>query len=606
MMSPSLQLAITIQPPSSSPIPIRATEQQCLSLLHSTSSLPKLLQALTFLLKSGLHSNILILTRFAAAASFLGPSATAAAAALLFSPSHSPLPLHDSFLFNTALQSLSPSPLHPLPIFSLMLRLHLPPNHFTFPFLLKAIASLPSPLPAASQAHASALRFGLAGDSFVHNTLIHAYAAVRCVAALESARKVFDEMPKPCPVTFSAMIGGYILSGRSNEAVALFRQMQLTNIPPDDVTIMTVLSACVDLGALDLTHWIKFYVERMKMPKTLFLCNALVDALAKCGDVDGAVQLFDRMPEKNIVSWTSVIHGLAMHGRGVEAVRAFEAMKNADFEPDAVAFIGVLKACSHGGLVSDGRYYFDSMSRDFGVQPRIEHYGCMVDLFSRAGMVEEAMEFVGAMPIKPNPVIWRTLIAACRVHGKLELGERITKQLINQEPLYGSNYVLLSNFYALNKRWEKKWDIRKSMDQQGMRKAPGFSSFELNGEIYEFVAGGEKLSHYQEIYEMVEEISKKLMGAGFMAATSEMLLDIHEEDKEDALHWHSEKLAIAFALLRTPPGTRIRIVKNLRVCGDCHSATKFISKVYHREIVVRDRSRFHCFKDGFCSCKDFW
>lgn len=424
--------------------------------------------------------------------------------------------------------------------------------------------------------------------------------------AIESARKVFDETPKKCPVTFSAMIGGYILSGRSSDAVALFRQMQLTNIRPDDVTIMTVLSACIDLGALDLTEWIKFYMEREKMTKSLCLCNALVDALAKCGDVDGAMEVFNEMPERNIISWTSLIDGLAVHGRGVEAVRVFEAMKNAGVEPDDVAFISVLKACSHGGLVSDGRCYFDSMTREFGIEPRIEHYGCMVDLFSRAGMVEEAMQFVRAMPIKPNPVIWRSLISACRVHGRLELGEKVTKQLIKEEPLYGSNYVLLSNFYALNKRWEKKWEIRKSMDHQGMHKVPGFSSFELNGAIYEFVAGGEKLSQYQDIYEMLEEIAKKLKKAGYMPTTSEILLDIDEEDKEDALHWHSEKLAIAFALLKTPSGTRIRIVKNLRVCGDCHSATKFISKVYQREIVVRDRSRFHCFKDGVCSCKDFW
>ncbi|PKU84301.1 pentatricopeptide repeat-containing protein At4g21065 [Dendrobium catenatum] len=601
------QFSITVQPPSS-PSPGRATEQQCLNLLHSTSSLPKLLQALAFLLKSGLHSNLLVLTRFAAAAGFLGPVATATAAALLFSPCYSPLHLYDSFLLNTVLQSLSPSPLHPLSLFSLMLRLRLSPNHFTFPFLLKAIAALPSPLPAASLVHASALRFGLVRDSFVQNTLIHAYAAAGGVAALDLARKVFDETPKSSPVTFSAMIGGYILSGRSNDAVALFRQMQLTNIRPDDVTILTILSACVDLGALDLTEWLKSYIERVKIPKSLYLCNALVDALAKCGDVDSAMEVFDEMPERNIVSWTSVIDGLAMHGRGVEAVQVFEDMKNTGVEPDAVAFIGVLKACSHGGLVRDGRRYFNSMTREFEIEPRIEHYGCMVDLFSRAGKVEEAMEFVRAMPIKPNPVIWRTLIAACRVYGRLELGEKVTKQLIKEEPLYGSNYILLSNFYALNRRWEKKWEIRKSMEGQGMRKVPGFSSFELNGEIYEFVAGGEKkkLSQFQEIYEMVEEIAKKLKGAGYMATTSEILLDIDEEDKEDALHWHSEKLAIAFALLKTPPGTKIRIVKNLRVCGDCHSATKFISKVYQREIVVRDRSRFHCFKDGICSCKDFW
>ncbi|KAK8954666.1 Pentatricopeptide repeat-containing protein [Platanthera zijinensis] len=590
---------------SSAPSRRPCTELRCLSLLQSATSLPKLLQALAFLLKCGNQSNLLVLTRFAAASAVLGPGAAAAAASLLFSPSFSPLHLYDSFLLNTSLQSLSPSPLHPLPIFSLMLRLQLPPNHFTFPFLLKAISATPSPLASTSLVHCSALRFGFAGDSFVQNTLIHAYASAGG-AGLGLARKVFEDSPKTSPITFSAMIGGYVLHGRSNDAIVLFRQMQYAGIQPDYVTIMTALSACIDLGALDLAQWISSFVAKENIPKTLCLCNALVDALAKCGDVDGAMEVFDQMFERNIISWTSVIDGLAMHSRGMEAVRMFETMKASGVKPDAVAFIGVLKACSHGCLVSDGRHYFASMTTEFGLEPRIEHYGCMVDLFSRAGMVEEAMEFVQAMPIKPNPIVWRTLIAACRIHGNLQLGENVTKRLIKEEPLYGSNYVLLSNFYALSKRWEKKWEIRYTMGQQEMRKVPGFSMFELKGEIYDFVAGGEKLSQHQEIYEMVEEIAKKLKRAGYVPTTSEMLLDIDDEDKEDALHWHSEKLAIAFALLKTLPGTRIRIVKNLRVCGDCHSATKFISKVYQREIVVRDRSRFHCFKDGACSCKDFW
>ncbi|PKA51948.1 Pentatricopeptide repeat-containing protein [Apostasia shenzhenica] len=588
---------------SSSPSLSRAGEQRCLSLLLVSSSLSQILQSLAFLLKSGLQSNLLVLTRFAAAAAPLGPAATAVAAALLFSsPS---LLFYDSFLLNTALRCLSPSPFHPLHLFSFMLRLSLPPNHFTFPFLLKSVAALPSPLVSAALSHAASIRFGFAGDPLVQNTLIHAYGSSGD-AGLEPARKVFDETRKSNPVTFSSMIGGYVRSGRSNDAITLFRQMQLACVRPDDVTITTVLSACVNLGALEFAKWINSYIFRAQIPRSISLSNALIDALAKCGDIDAAMEVFNEMPERNIISWTSVIDGLAMHGRGDDAVRVFEGMKLARVQPDSVAFIGVLKACSHAGMVTAGRRYFESMTEEFGIEPRIEHYGCMVDLFSRAGIVEEAMGFLQSMPMKPNPVIWRTLIAACRVHGRLELGEKVTHQLIKEDPLYDSNYVLLSNFYALKRRWKKKWEIRTAMGQQGMRKAPGCSSLELNGEIYEFIAGGEKLSMNPEIREMVEEIAKKLKSVGYVAATKEVLLDLDEEDKEEALNWHSEKLAVAFALLKTSPGTIIRVVKNLRVCGDCHSAMKFISKVYEREIVVRDRSRFHCFKDGVCSCKDFW
>ena len=444
----------------------------------------------------------------------------------------------------------------------------------------------------------------MACDPYVQNTLVHMYAC--CEGGIECARKVFDRTPKTSPVTWSAMISGCVRSGRSNDAVLLFREMQTEKVPPDEVTVITVLSACADLGALDLTKWIGSFVERGRVRKSVPLCNALVDALAKCGDVDGAVAFFESMPERSIVSWTAVIDGLAAHGRGKEAVSLFEAMKDAGIAPDDVAFIGVLTACSHAGLVDEGRGYFDSMRHKFNIVPKIEHYGCMVDLLARAGLVEEAMDFVKAMPIEANPVIWRTLIGACKVHGKLELGERITKDLIDKEPTHGSNYVLLSNVYALTQRWEKKMEIRKTMSDRGIQKVPGCSLLELDGEIFEFVAGDESHPHYKEIYEMVVEIGRELKRAGYIATTSEVLLDIDEEDKEDALHWHSEKLAIAFALLRTPPGTQIRIVKNLRVCADCHSATKFISKVYGREILVRDCSRFHRFEDGVCSCKEFW
>ncbi|KAL0327428.1 UNVERIFIED_CONTAM: Pentatricopeptide repeat-containing protein [Sesamum angustifolium] len=281
-------------------------------------------------------------------------------------------------------------------------------------------------------------------------------------------------------------------------------------------------------------------------------------------------------------------------------------MKGAGVVPDDVAFIGLLTACSHSGLAAKGKKYFESMVNDYGIEPRIEHYGCMVDVLSRAGLVKEAIEFIDTMPVAPNPVIWRTLLAACHAHGELYLGERITKDLITNEPLQESNYVLLSSIYAKMSDWEKKTTIREAMGKKGMRKVPGSTMIELSDGIHEFVAGDKSHSEYPKINEMVDEMERKMRQAGYVATTSNVLLDIDEEDKEGALNTHSEKIAIAFALLKTPPGSLIRIVKNLRVCGDCHSATKLISLVYNREIVVRDRNRFHHFKDGLCSCRDFW
>lgn len=381
---------------------------------------------------------------------------------------------------------------------------------------------------------------------------------------------------------------------------------QVMGVCPDEITMVSVLSACADLGALELGNWVESYIERKKIPKSVELCNALIDMFAKCGDVDKAIKLFRQMYSRTIVSWTSVIVGLAMHGRGSEAVSMFDEMVEQRVEPDDVAFIGVLSACSHSGLVDKGRCYFNSMEGKFSIVPKIEHYGCMVDMLSRAGLVKEALEFVSKMPLEPNQIIWRSIITACHARGELKLGESISKELIRTEPMHESNYVLLSNIYAKLRRWEKKTKVREMMDMRGMKKVPGSTMIELKNEMHEFVAGDKSHDQYKEIYEMVEEMGREIKRAGHVPTTSQVLLDIDEEDKEDALYRHSEKLAIAFALLNTPPGTPIRIVKNLRVCEDCHSATKFISKVYNREIVVRDRNRFHHFVNGLCSCRDFW
>ncbi|TVU02953.1 hypothetical protein EJB05_51498, partial [Eragrostis curvula] len=584
----------------------RAAEQHCLRLLERASTPAAVLQSLAFLFKSGLHSNPLVLTRLFASSATAAPALLDPLVAALLNPSVA----IDAFLVNTLIRAHVTSPipsvrLRAAAFFPLMLRSAVVPNKFTFPFLLKSCAAQPGSPAVGLQAHAAALKFGFATDHYVSNTLIHMYS---CFGGgfLGDARNVFDRMPKDSAVTWSAMIGGYVRGGMSSDAVELFREMQASGVRPDEVTVIGVLAAAADLGALELARWVGRFVQREGIGRSVTLCNALIDALAKCGDVDGAVAVFKGMEVRTVVSWTSVIDALAMEGRGKEAVGAFEEMKAAGVPPDDVAFIGVLTACSHAGMVDEGCRYFDSMKMEHGIVPKIEHYGCMVDMFGRAGMVERAMEFVRIMPMKPNPVIWRSLVAACRAHGQLELGESITKNLLNEYPAHEANYVMLANVYALTRRWKEKSEIRREMSKRGIKKVPGCSVVELDGEVHEFIAGDESHPQYEEIYRMVEEMARELRRVGHISATSEVLLDLDEEDKEGALQWHSEKLAIAFVLLRTPPGTQVRVVKNLRVCSDCHAAIKCISRVYNREIVVRDRSRFHRFKDGSCSCNDFW
>ncbi|KAM7258823.1 hypothetical protein ACFE04_014564 [Oxalis oulophora] len=581
----------------------RFAEQKCLDLLQSCETHSTLTQIHSQILKLGLQNNPLVLTKFTSTSSNL--NAIDYACSFLFA-SDTDKTLYDTFLFNTVIRAYAHTndlKYKAVTLYKTMLDYELLPNKFTYPFVLKACAGV-GELYLGQSVHGSVLKYGFDDDLHVSNTMVHMYCG--CRGGIEFARKMFDEMHKLDSVSWSAMIGGYARSSRSTEAIDLFREMQIAHVSPDEITMVSVLSACSDLGALEIGKWVESFIEKEKIPRSVELCNALIDMFAKCGDVDKAVKLFRNMSVRTIYSWTSVIVGLAMHGRGLEALSLFEEMIDARVIPDNVVFIGVLSACSHSGLVEKGREYFDSMRKKFGIVPNIVHYGCMVDMFCRAGLIKEALKFVNEMPIEPNPIILRTIVISCRAHGELKLGESITKLLIGVEPMHGSNYVLLSSIYAKMLHWEKKTKIREVMDMKKMKKIPGTTMLELDNRIYEFIAGDKSHDESEKIYKMLDDMGKEMKKAGYIPTTTEVLLDINEEDKEDALNRHSEKLAIAFALLKTPPGTAIRIVKNLRVCEDCHTATKFISKIYDREIIVRDRNRFHHFKNGLCSCKDFW
>ena len=278
----------------------------------------------------------------------------------------------------------------------------------------------------------------------------------------------------------------------------------------------------------------------------------------------------------------------------------------ASIEPTDVTFIGVLMACSHSCLVEEGRRHFDSMTQDYGIKPRVEHYGCIVDLLGRAGLVDEAYQFIRTMPIEPSTVIWRALLSSCAVHKNVEIGEEALKQIISLNSRHSGDYILMSNIYASVGQWKDAAMIRKEMKDKGIEKIPGCSLIELDGVVFEFFAEDSDHPQLREIYQKVEEMIDRIKMAGYIPNTADVRLEVDEYEKEVSVSHHSEKLAIAFGLMKLDPGATIRLSKNLRVCTDCHSATKLISKVYNREIVVRDWNRFHHFKDGTCSCNDYW
>ncbi|CAH8345850.1 unnamed protein product [Eruca vesicaria subsp. sativa] len=477
------------------------------------------------------------------------------------------------------------------------------PDCHTYPFLLKAVAKI-ADVRLGETIHSVVIRSGFNSLIYVQNSLLHLYG--NC-GDVDSAFKVFDEMPVKDLVAWNSVINGFAENGKPNEALGLYKEMDSNGVKPDGFTIVGLLSACAKIGALALGKRVHVYMIKVGLTRNLHSSNVLLDFYARCGRVTEAKTLFSEMVEKNSVSWTSLIVGLAVNGFGKEAINLFKEMESKEgLLPCEITFVGILYACSHCGMVDEGFEYFRRMREEYKIEPRIEHFGCMVDLLARAGEVKKAYEYITKMSMQPNVVIWRTLLGACTVHGDSELAELARNKILQLEPNHSGDYVLLSNMYASEQRWSDVQKIRMKMLEDGVRKVPGHSLVEVGIRVHEFLMGDKSHPQSELIYAKLKEMSDRLRLEGYVPQISNVYVDVEEEEKEDALVYHSEKIAIAFMLISTPERAPIRVVKNLRVCADCHLAIKLVSKVYDREIVVRDRSRFHHFKDGSCSCQDYW
>eukprot|EP01018_Ginkgo_biloba_P030428 Gb_08964 [translate_table: standard] len=483
-----------------------------------------------------------------------------------------------------------------------MQRAGMKPDKFTFTFVLKACADLAA-LQQGKNIHDDIIRSGFELDVFVGSALIDMYA--KC-GTIDVSHVVFDKMSQRDVVLWTSLIAGYAQNGLANEALKLFRQMQLADVKPNPVTIASILPLCSYPAALQQGKEIHDYIIRNGFESNVFVGSALIDMYTKCGSIEFARQVFGKMPQRNVVSWNAMIVGYGIHGLGEDALATFDHMQHVGMKPNNITFTGVLSACSHAGLVDEGWKYFHRMNQDYCIRPSMEHYACMVDLLGRAGRLDEAENFVKNMPVEPSAVVWGALLGACRIHCNLELAERVAVRLFELEPENAGNYILLSNIYAESGRWDGVAKVRTMMKDTGVKKRQGCSWIEVKNSVHEFLVGDSLHPQSDEIYAMLETLAAQMEEAGYIPDTSFALHDVDEEEKEDMLCSHSEKLAIAFGLISTCPGTIIRITKNLRVCGDCHHATKFISKIVGREIIVRDATRFHHFKNGLCSCGDYW
>lgn len=434
------------------------------------------------------------------------------------------------------------------------------------------------------------------------NAMISGFCSNEMVHEAES---YFNRMPEKDEVSWSAMIDGCNKAGCFKEAMEFFNQMQREGNRPSKFVLSSALASCAYLGALEQGKWIHSYIKRNRVVLDAVLGAALVDMYAKCGRLDMAWEVFEKTREKQVFCWNAMIGGLAMHGRAEDAIELFLKMHN-NVMPNGITFVALLNACAHAGFVHRGLKYFVTMKRIYAVEPEVEHYGCVVNLLAKAGYFNEAESLINSMPMKPNSAVWGALLGACRVHGNVDLAEKVGEILLDLEGENSGRYTLLSNIYARAGKWGKAEEVRAMMKRRGVKTVTGRSTIELEGVVHEFKVGDSCHREAKDIHAMVEKMMQEVEREGHEADTSQVLFDMSEEEKETSLKYHSEKLAIAFGILNTRPGATIRVVKNLRVCGDCHSATKIISRLYDREIIVRDRARYHHFRNGQCSCKDFW
>lgn len=495
-----------------------------------------------------------------------------------------------------------------LDLYRRMNKIGIPSDRFTYTYVLKAcVASecLISLLKKGKEIHARILRDGC--DSRVHimTTLVDMYARFGCV---DYASRVFSAMPVKNVVSWSAMIACYAKNGKPYEALELFHEMMLQTHDsfPNSVTMVSVLQACAALAALEQGKLIHGYVLRRGLDSILPVTSALMTMYARCGKLEVAQRIFNQVDKKDVVSWNSLISSYGIHGFGMKAIQIFKDMLYHGVSPSTVTFVSVLGACSHAGLVDEGKRLFDSMWKEHRIRPGVEHYACMVDLLGRANRFDEAAKIIEDMRIEPGPKVWGSLLGACRIHCIVELAERASSRLFELEPTNAGNYVLLADIYAEAQMWDEVKRMRKLLEAPKLQKVPGRSWIEVKRKMYSFVSVDEFKPQIEQVHALLIKLSKEMKEKGYVRQTKVVLYDLDEEEKERILLGHSEKLAVSFGLINTNYGEAVRITKNLRLCEDCHSFTKFVSRFANKEILVRDVNRFHHFKDGDCSCGDYW
>ncbi|PPD93567.1 hypothetical protein GOBAR_DD09487 [Gossypium barbadense] len=430
--------------------------------------------------------------------------------------------------YNSLIQALTNSS-QAIALYGEMITKCIYPDTYTIPYVLKSCAQSHA-LEGGQQIHAHSIKFGLSSNVYVLNTLMRLYAVC---GFTHSVKKLFDGSPERDLVSWTTLIQAFVKMGFAKQAIQAYFDMCRANLRPDkrtlvvilsacsriglrpdSVTLVAVLNACSNLGKLELGKWVHAYIDKNQIKADGFVGNALVDMYAKCGNAEQAFGVFQGMECKDVFSYTAMIVGFAMNGEAERALDIFAEMPMVGIKPDEVTFVGVLSACSHAGMVEEGWRHFEDMSRVYNLEPQTEHYGCMVDLLGRAGLISEAEVFIANMPIEPDAFVWGALLGACSIHGKVELGEAIMKKLVAIEPVKDGAYILMSNIYSSANRWKDALKLRKAMKERKMKKAPGCSLIEINGVVHEFRKGDKSHPRNEELRKVLGEMAIHLQNHG--------------------------------------------------------------------------------------------
>ncbi|CAL4972037.1 unnamed protein product [Urochloa decumbens] len=488
-----------------------------------------------------------------------------------------------------------------LNLYSELLSRGMEPTEFTFSSVLRA-CNLAGELEFWKQVHGQLLKHSLQGDDYIGSALIDLYSNSGCT---EDGYRCFRSLYKQDIVTWTSMISGFVQNELFEKALRLFQELLCYGLKPDLFTISSVMNACASLAVARTGEQIQCFATKSGFNRFSVMGNSCIHMYARSGDVDAATLRFQEMESRDVVSWSAVISSHAQHGCAKDALRIFNEMMDAEVVPNEITFLGVLTACSHGGLVDEGLGYYEIMKMEYGLAPTIKHCTCVVDLLGRAGRLGDAEAFIRDSVFRDDPVVWRSLLASCRIHGDIERGQLVADRIMELEPTSSASYVILYNMYLDAGELSLASKTRDLMKERGVKKEPGLSWIELKSGVHSFVAGDKSHPESNAIYEKLADMLSKIEKVASTGDASRESNDISSRE-QNLEGCHSEKLAVAFGMIHLPQSAPIRVLKNLRVCRDCHSTMKLISGSENREIILRDAIRFHHFRGGACSCGDYW